>query len=740
MRRAAFSSGLLAMSAIVMSIASACFGELNIGDDAQLRCTSNEDCPEPTTCLEDAGLCVLPGVEIDTTKPLVVQSASSASRIGAGQEATITIEMDDAVTVDTVAVEGDADAAVVASVDGNVISVVVEADEVGNGRVVLLLDVKDLAGNPNSVRVDVGLDVDVDAPALAADFVVINTARDNVLFPGNAAAARADSVVNIDVIFDEVIDDVVAVSVGDVAIDLDVVEVDGARLSFVVEGDVLASLNDGDLDIDVSVADDVDNVADVTLASTLKKDTARPPAPAFARLRRAPFGADQATVETSATGSAAEAVLVLALPAGVVVDPATIPSNVAREPVDEDGAFDIAVGIDIPSLRVVAVDEAGNLSEPASAERIELVASTIQAASPHELSERPRVAEHLVQLGDRRIDNVLRDDGRISSVPAVVFRPITTEKNDVMPQQPLVAEDPIGGGVIALSGRQTYRIVEGQVIRLQVQNIPSRFRGAMALDRERGVIVLFGGEGGSSEAQNSLFEFDGERWTEVLAHNPAAVDRPRPRMGHAMAFVSGLGVVVGGGCGGENNSEFEPNLSGCDNPLPYDLWAWDGAAFTRLCEAGSCGDIPFPIGHGIADDDGVPVAFGGVPDDLFTFFNTLDPEPRIHRFVDGQFVASCDNDCSNTLPFDGVLDTSADGVVVVGTCGSDGPCRVSVTDETATPTLLGGALAQNNPDQFQHRVVVRDGRSALIPVGGSTFAGIGGGCIEGFSARELGVA
>src|SRR5690606_39199777 len=115
-------------------------------------------------------------------------------------------------------------------------------------------------------------------------------------------------------------------------------------------------------------------------------------------------------------------------------------------------------------------------------------------ASPHELNERPRVAEHLVQLGDRRIDNVLRDDGSVSSVPPPVFRPLTTVKNDAMPQLPLVAEDPVGGGIIALAGGQTYRIIEGQVIRLQVQNIPSRFRGAMALDRARGVIVLFGGE------------------------------------------------------------------------------------------------------------------------------------------------------------------------------------------------------------------------------------------------------
>jgi hypothetical protein len=714
----------LSPAALVPLALAGCFGELAIGEDARLRCRGDDDCPAPTTCLVEAGLCVLPGVEIDTTPPLVVSSSAAPQRIGSGQRAVVTITMDDAVSVAAVAVEGNDDAVVGASVDGAVISVDVDADVVGSGEVVLLLDVTDLAGNDNRVRVDPGLEVDVDAPALAADFIVIGTSRDNVLFPGNAGAARADSVVDVDVIFDEVVDEVVAVVVGGTALDVDSVAIDGTRLAFVIEGDVLAGLDDGALDVAVSVADDVGNVAAVTLGSTLKKDTARPPAPAFARLRRAPFGATTTTVETLAEGSAAEAVLVLALPDGVVVDPATIPSNVAREPVDETGAFSISVGIDIPGLRVVAVDEAGNLSEPSSAARIELVASTIQAASPHELRERPRVAEHLVQRGDLRVDTLLRDDGSVRSVPAVVFRPLTTEQNDAMPQQPLVAEDPIGGGVIALSGGQTYRIIEGQVIRLEVRNIPARFRGAMALDRARGVIVLFGGEGGSGEAQNSLFEFDGERWTEVLAHDAGATDRPRPRMGHAMGFVSGLGVVVGGGCGGE---DFNINNSGCDIPIPYDLWAWDGARFTRLCAPEGCGEIPFPIGHGIADDDGVPVAFGGTSNELSAFFNTLDPDPRIHRFEGGRFEASCDDDCSNALPFDGVLDTTVDGVVVLGTCGTDGPCRVSVDGEFATRTLLGGgSVPQNNPDPFQHRVVVDDGRRAILPVGGATFAGVGG--------------
>ena len=712
--------GLAALTVFTVSFSvSGCFGELNVGEDAQLRCDVDDDCPAPTTCLVAARLCVLPGVEIDTTPPLVVSSAVSATRLGSGQEATITITMDDDVTVSTVTVEGNEDAALEGTAAAEVVSVVVAADEVGSGRVVLLVAVADLAGNTNTVRVDAGLVVDVDAPELAADVLVIATSRNNVLFPGNAAAARDDSTVDVDAIFTEALASVDALTVGGVALDAADVDIDGTRIAFSIAGEVLASLDDGDLAIAVEVSDDVGNSNAVTLSSTLRKDTTAPPVPEFQILRRAPFGAETARVQTQAEGTALEAVLILALPEGVDVDPATIPSNVAREPVDEDATFNVSVGIDIPGLRVVAVDEAGNLSGAASAARIELVASVAQAASPHALMERPVVAEHLVQRGDRRIDNFLRADGERRSVPTPFFRPHTTVQAAAMSGLPLVAEDPIGGGVIAIAGGQTFRVVDNQVIRLDVIGTPARARGGMSTDTDRGVIVVFGGEDGTGGAQNGLFEFDGERWTEVLRHNPAATDRPRPRIGHGMGYVEGLGVVVSGGCGGE---DFNINNSGCDISIPYDLWAWDGTTFTELCAGAGCGSpAAEQIGASLVDHDGDLVAFGGSPNELLGFLNPS--VPQIRRFVDGAFVGSCTGDCALALPFNGVLQSVDGELVIVGNC-NDGPCRVVVDGETTTKTSLRGLNFPNLPDPFQHRVLVNDGRQDLVVKGSGQFVAV----------------
>lgn len=121
---------------------------------------------------------------------------------------------------------------------------------------------------------------------------------------------------------------------------------------------------------------------------------------------------------------------------------------------------------------------------------------------------------------------------------------------------------------------------------------PTRYYHAMAYDRARGVIVLFGGSDGSPK--DDVWEWNGSSWTGPL--RPAT--RPSPRYGHAMAFDSARGVVV---------------LFGGTTATTYldDVWEWDGTSwagpFTPTARPGA------RMNHSMTYDSarGVAVLFGG---------------------------------------------------------------------------------------------------------------------------------
>lgn len=706
-----------------------CGGEVRVGADANLTCESDSDCPRPMTCTVAANRCVLPGVVLDTVAPLFLSSSSSTSRLGAEQDVTVTLVFSEAIATASVSVDqgrtgpGTPLAGVV--VDGDTVVVVVDGSTLVSGPLALVAAVTDTAGLLLQVRIATGVVVDVDAPDIVADDVAVFAAVKNPLFPGRTASARIDSTVTVTVTWDEplAVDAVAEVTLRDSAGAVSTPAVAplsaDTRSTFDIDAADLAGFADGDIEIEVAVVDDVGNRAVRVVPTPIVKDTTPPPAPTFARLRRSPFGAEHADVKTDVEGAATDAVLVLVVPAGVLVGPLDVPLHVGRIAPDAQGRLALTVEIDVPAVRLVSVDAAGNQSEAARADITELVASTAAVGTPHRLLARPVATEVLVQGGDVVVDDALRAAGAagITTEAAPFWRPVTSIEADVANGRALLAPDPVLGGVIMVADGETFRVRGSTVERLDVPRLPMVRGAAMATDTRRGRIVLFGGAQAGVDAaglvRNDLFEWDGTRWSQVLQHNPAATDRPSPRVGHGAGFVAAEGgVVIVNGCG----ADFV-NFLGCAAPLAPEVWVWDGVSFSRRCAGAACGDAPQPIRPEVmSDTDGVLLVTGGANDSGFTLVES-DPPPALKRFVGGTFTGRCAGACARAIPVDGLAyrDARTGVPTVLGSCGSVA-CLVAVNaDDTTTTTELDNDVGVPAADAgLQQRPFTLDGDRLLL--------------------------
>ena len=700
-----------------------------MGADANLTCESDSDCPRPMTCTVAANRCVLPGVVLDTVAPLFLSSSSSTSRLGAEQDVTVTLVFSEAIATASVSVDqgrtgpGTPLAGVV--VEGDTVVVDLDGSTLVSGPLALVAAVTDTAGLLLQVRIATGVVVDVDAPDIVADDVAVFAAVKNPLFPGRTASARIDSTVTVTVTWDEplAVDAVAEVTLRDSAGAVSTPAVAplsaDTRSTFDIDAADVAGFADGDIEIALAVVDDVGNRAVRVVPTPIVKDTTPPPAPTFARLRRSPFGAEHADVKTDVEGAATDAVLVLVVPAGVLVGPLDVPLHVGRIAPDAQGRLALTVEIDVPAVRLVSVDAAGNQSEAARADITELVASTAAVGTPHRLLARPVATEVLVQGGDVVVDDALRAAGAagITTEAAPFWRPVTSIEADVANGRALLAPDPVLGGVIMVADGETFRVRGSTVERLDVPRLPMVRGAAMATDTRRGRIVLFGGAQAGVDAagivRNDLFEWDGTRWSQVLQHNPAATDRPSPRVGHGAGFVAAEGgVVIVNGCG----ADFV-NFLGCAAPLAPEVWVWDGVSFSRRCAGAACGDAPQPIRPEVmSDTDGVLLVTGGANDSGFTLVES-DPPPALKRFVGGTFTGRCAGACARAIPVDGLAyrDARTGVPTVLGSCGSVA-CLVAVNaDDTTTTTELDNDVGVPAADAgLQQRPFTLDGDRLLL--------------------------
>ena len=120
---------------------------------------------------------------------------------------------------------------------------------------------------------------------------------------------------------------------------------------------------------------------------------------------------------------------------------------------------------------------------------------------------------------------------------------------------------------------------------------PIRRHHALAYDAARGVVLLFGGTGGSLRGDDT-WEWDGTTWTRLTPSSS-----PPPRSRHALAYDAARARVVL--FGGSNSS----------GPLD-DTWEWDGATWTEQSPASR---PPARSAHALAYDAarGRIVLFGG---------------------------------------------------------------------------------------------------------------------------------
>lgn len=719
----------IALSAVAVASVG-CVGSLLIDEDAHLTCATDADCPSGMTCTPEAARCVLPGVILDVTAPILTDTSSSVGVIGAGQRADVVITTSEPLASVTLTVEGEADPLIDVVIDDVELRVTLDADErlISIADVAIVVDGADAAGNTVTARVEPGLRVDLEAPAVAVDSVVTATSTDNVLFPGNAASARADSSVDVVVVFDEPVVNVSGATLVDVdgdsfALTATFTGLD-ERVSFTLSPGDLAGVADGAAVVSFDVEDAVNNVARRTLSSTVLIDTTRPAPPVFALLRRAPFGDEGAIPATHVEAAAVDAVVLLALPAGVTVDPALVPASVARVAPQPDGTFVVDIGIDVPGLQLVAVDAAGNLSDPVGAARTELVASVLASASPHRLVARPVASDHLEQRGDQPVDPLLRSAASVTTSPQPFWRALTTRRQDSMPAVPVVAAEPIGGGALAVSGGLTFRLRGAQIERVDVPPLPVVRGYGIATDERRGRVVLFGGADGDGRARNDLFEWDGARWLPVFGNDAADLTRPSPRLAHSMVYSAALGgVVVVNGCGSDDRDGATP---GCASPIAPEVWVYDGSAFSLLCRGVDCGDAPQPMRPALTvDADGAPIAAGGVDDDG-QFLLRLDEVPPgsgnfvrpalLQRFVGDHFERACAAPCADALPItDSVafFDRARGQPAFAGDCQGT-PCVafVDVDGDTAAAVTLSTTVPL--PNDFQQRGVAIDADGRVI--------------------------
>jgi len=136
----------------------------------------------------------------------------------------------------------------------------------------------------------------------------------------------------------------------------------------------------------------------------------------------------------------------------------------------------------------------------------------------------------------------------------------------------------------------TWLLRKDRWIRINAAGPDERAEAAIAYDRDRGRIVLFGGYrrmGEKTQRLGDTWEWNGNRWLKM------AVTGPAPRNGAAMAYDQRRHrVVLFGGPGPSN-----------------EMWEWDGHQWTRL----QAGDVPGRFNPAMAYDGArhEVVRFGG---------------------------------------------------------------------------------------------------------------------------------
>lgn len=214
---------------------------------------------------------------------------------------------------------------------------------------------------------------------------------------------------------------------------------------------------------------------------------------------------------------------------------------------------------------------------------------------------------------------------------------------------------------------------------------PSLREGAlMAIDRPRGKLILFGGNGDEAEgttSHNDTWEWDGAKWVHL-----ELLQRPAPRGDAAMAYDPARERIV---LFGGTDSTFAPPFT--------DTWEWDGATWSLVPVFG---DPPGRIQHAMTTAPGGSgvLVFGGLVDeglvgDLEILRHVADGmyERCGRNDTDGDARIGCeDPDCARVCT--GCGDGTCAGAETCSSCPGDCGTCVSWCGDfacTASETCAG---------------------------------------------------
>jgi hypothetical protein len=195
--------------------------------------------------------------------------------------------------------------------------------------------------------------------------------------------------------------------------------------------------------------------------------------------------------------------------------------------------------VDVPSVWVTGIDDAGNESAPVRLANVEWVAT---------------------------------------GNPGVLLPPALTVEASGYASETLVPDPEAALTAPALAGPDgvTFLVRAQSAIRRistdptsPLQGGSARSGSAVAYDCGRARLVLFGGQDYTGTLRNDTWEWDGRTWA-----NRTTLASPSPRYGHAMAYDAARNrVVLYGGFEGPDR-------------YPAETWEWDGSSWTLVPTAG----------------------------------------------------------------------------------------------------------------------------------------------------------
>ncbi len=723
---------------LISTLLAGCGVDLAVGDDLQIECRSRAQCPRGFECSAQLGRCVRAGrdmtppeilsltVEIDGQEELIAKTAApgrevrfrlvASEPLGASPHvALVWAAAPDVPPVSASEVEADAERR--SFVFAHQVSAAA-----AEGFVSVSARVVDTAGLPGTLELPRAFSVDRTPPRLAARTAsLVLTAGDDNPHAGRGAVDAATGGTSLDVYF-ALSEPLGGAGTPQVTAVQETDETGGApvqpeTIALTQAGDPVGTFwtfstilppapVPGAYRIEVEATDVAGNETEPPETAEelhVVIDTRAPQAPDVEQegrivYLRAPWGGRdvQAGAEPFALTGGAGAIEAHAWAIALRGCGPVATHEIGRARADGDGGFGPLGlgGADRAEVFLVAADAAGNFGDCVLVRDVTWTA-TLTADGPHDVSARTAIGAALATGRGMSVIEVAPlavEDGAVATTRGAVVgwdELVAAPAPPIAVGAPMLAYDHhrdrvvLFGGYDALGYTDTTWEWDGQywqrVCGASTPCLAPPFRSgaAMAYDRRRGRVVLFGGDGGNPTGDflGDTWEWDGHLWERVCAAGAACAAGLGGRYRATMTYDPQRGrVVLFGGCSALS-------LGAC-SALSDEVWEWDGGRWSRLCGGDSgCAGPTARFDHAWAFDElrGVAVLHGGC---------TAVPGPPCTAYSD------------ELWEWDGASWTPrCDGAPAGDSCASRPSARirqVAVYDQLRGETVVIGGVASGN--------------------------------------------